>query len=179
MAFATPRLFSINETIMAIKTYGIDGKTAACWPISNPTGDVTLKLTFRNGSLDERQKRPATCIVSNPVDQLIIENHPLFRKGIIRLISVGGTAETAKTAKINEAVKEVREKKSRAKARTVVSEAMKDEATGFTTYPNVKTVGDATNVLLSLGVNMGQLRDEDEILAKAAEMKLTFPNYEG
>ena len=164
---------------MAIKTYGIDGKTAACWPISNPTGDVSLKLTFRNGSLDERQKRPATCIVSNPVDQLIIENHSLFKRGIIRLISVGGSAETAKTAKINEEVKKVRERKGRASARTVVSEALKDEATGFTTYPNVKTLGDATNVLLSLGVNMAELRDEDEILRVAGDMKLTFPNYEG
>lgn len=164
---------------MAIKTYGVDGKTAVCWPISNPTGDVTLKLTFRNGSLDERQKRPATCIVTSPIDQLIIENHPLFKRGIIRLISVGGAAETAKTAEINKEVKKAQERKTKAKARTVVSEALTDEATGFTTYPNVKTIGDATNVLLSLGVNMSQLRDEDEILSMAGEMKLTFPNYEG
>lgn len=164
---------------MAIKTYGIDGKTAACWPISNPTGDVKIKLNFRNGNLDKLQKRPATCIVSNPVEQLVIENHPLFKKGIIRLISVGGTAETVKTSEVNNEVKKVRDRKGRASARTTVATALKDEATGFTTYPEVKTLGDVTNVLLSLGVNMAELRDEDAILKTAGDMKLTFPNYEG
>lgn len=165
---------------MAIKTYGIDGKTAACLPLYNPTKDVKVTLTFRNGCLDEMRKRPATCLVSSPVDQLIIENHPLFKRGVIRLLSVGSTAEPTKTAEINTEVKKASDRKGRAKARTVVSSGMKDEATGFTTYPEVKTLGDVTNVLLSLGVNMANLRDEDEILRVASEdYKLTFPNYEG
>lgn len=165
---------------MASKTYGIDGVTACCWPLWNPTKDVKVVLTFRNGCLDEMKKRPATCVVTNPVDQLIIENHRLFRRGIIRLISVGNTTETAKTAEINKEVKKVSERKGRAKARTVVSSAVTDEATGMTTYPEVKTLGDVTNVLLSLGANMAQLRDEDEILRVATEdYKLIFPNYEG
>ena len=165
---------------MAIKTYGIDGKTAACFPIYNPTKDVKVVLTFRNGCLDDLRKRPATCLVTSPVDQIIIENHPLFKRGVIRLISVGSSAESVKTAEINAEVKKAGERKGRAKARTVVSSGLKDEATGFTTYPEVKTLGDATNVLLSLGVNMANLRDENEILRIATEdYKLTFPNYEG
>lgn len=165
---------------MASKTYGIDGKTAVSWPLWNPTHDVKVVLTFRNGCLDEMRKRPATCTVTSPVDQLIIENHPLFKRGVIRLISVGSTAEVAKTAEINKEVKKVAERKGRAKARTVVSSAVTDEATGLTTYPEVKTLGDVTNVLLSLGANMAQLRDEDEILRVATEdYNLTFPNYEG
>ena len=165
---------------MAIKTYGIDGKTAACFPIYNPTKDVKVVLTFRNGCLDEMRKRPATCIVSNPVDQIIIENHPLFKRGVIRLLSVGGSAETAKTAEIVKEVKKAGERKSRAKARTVVSSGLTDEATGFTTYPEAKTLGDVTNVLLSLGADMSLLTDENEILRVATEdYKLIFPNYEG
>ncbi len=165
---------------MASKTYGIDGKTAACFPIWNPTKDVKVVLTFRNGCLDEMRKRPATCVVTSPVDQLIVENHPLFRRGVIRLVSVGSTAEVAKTSEINKEVKKVAERKVRAKARTVVSSGVTDEATGLTTYPEVKTLGDVTNVLLSLGANMAQLRDEDEILRVATEdYKLIFPNYEG
>ena len=165
---------------MAIKTYGVNGKTAVCWPLSNPTGDVKFIATFRNGCLDERQKRPATCIVANPVDQLIIENHPLFKQGVIKLLSVSGTSETAKTAEINNEVKKVRERKgAKTSDRSVVSSALRDEATGFTTYPEVKTLGDATNVLLSLGVNMTDLRGEEDILRTATDMKLTFPNYEG
>ena len=143
---------------MASKTYGIDGKTAVSWPLWNPTHDVKVVLTFRNGCLDEMRKRPATCVVTNPVDQLIVENHPLFKRGVIRLISVGSTAETAKTAEINKEVKKVAERKGRAKARTVVSSAVTDEATGLTTYPEAKTLGDVTNVLLSLGANMAELR---------------------
>lgn len=165
---------------MAIKTYGIDGKTAACFPLYNPTRDVKVVLTFRNGCLDDMKKRPATCIVTNPIDQLIVENHPLFKRGVIRLLSVSNNAETAKTAEINAEVKKSAERKTKAKTRTVVSSALKDEATGFTTYPDVKTIGDVTNVLLSLGVNMANLRDENEILRVASEdYKLTFPNYEG
>lgn len=165
---------------MAIKTYGIDGFTAKCFPIWNPTKDVKVVLTFRNGNLDKLQKRPATCIVSSPVEQLIIENHPLFKRGVIRLISVGSSAEVAKTAEINKEVKKVAERKTRSKARTVVSSGITDEATGLTTYPEVKTIGDVTNVLLSLGANMTDLRDENEILRVATEeYKLTFPNYEG
>ena len=165
---------------MASKTYGIDGKTAVSWPLWNPTHDVKVVLTFRNGCLDEMRKRPATCTVTSPVDQLIIENHPLFKRGIIRLISVGSTAEVARTAEINKEVKKVAERKGRAKARTVVSSAVTDEATGLTTYPEVKTLGDVTNVLLSLGANMAKLTDEDEILRVATEdYNLTFPNYDG
>lgn len=165
---------------MASKTYGIDGKTAVSWPLWNPTHDVKVVLTFRNGCLDEMRKRPATCVVTNPVDQLIIENHPLFKRGVIRLISVGSTAETAKTSEINKEVKKVAERKGRAKARTVVSSGVTDEATGLTTYAEVKTIGDVANVLLSLGANMAELRDESEILRVATEdYKLLFPNYEG
>ena len=165
---------------MASKTYGIEGKTACSWPIWNPTHDVKVVLTFRNGCLDEMRKRPATCVVTNPVDQLIIENHPLFKRGIIRLISVGSTAEPVKTAEINKEVKKVAERRGRAKARTVVSSGLTDEATGLTTYPEVKTLGDVTNVLLSLGANMATLTDENEILRVATEdYKLIFPNYEG
>jgi len=165
---------------MAIKVYGVDGKTAVCWPISNPTGDVRFTLTFRNGCLDDMRKRPATCTVTDPVEQVIIENHKLFKRGIIRLISVGGSADSAKTAEINSEVKKVRERKTKASDRTVIGTALKDEATGFTTYPEVKTLGDVTNVLLSLGVNMATLRDENDILRVATEdYKLTFPNYEG
>lgn len=163
---------------MVIKTYGIDGFTAARWPLSNPTGDVTFIATFRNGSLDEKQKRPATCIVSNPVDQLIIENHRLFKAGVIRLISTSGQAETMKTAQVNKAVKKAADKKKSAD-RTVVNNAIKDENSEYTLYPDVKTIGDATNVLLSLGVSMADLRDEDAIMKAASDMKLTFPNYEG
>ena len=165
---------------MASKTYGIDGKTAVSWPLWNPTHDVKVVLTFRNGCLDEMRKRPATCVVTNPVDQLIVENHPLFRRGVIRLISVGATAEVAKTAEINKEVKKAAERKSRARVRTVVSSGITDEATGLTTYPEVKTLGDVTNVLLTLGANMETLRDENEILRIATEeYKLIFPNYEG
>ena len=165
---------------MAIKVYGIDGKTAACWPISNPTGDVRFTMTFRNGCLDDMRKRPATCTVTDPVEQVIIENHSLFRRGIIRLISVSAPAEAAKTADINAENKKAAARKNKQSDRTVINTALKDEATGFTTYPEVKTLGDVTNVLLSLGANMSALRDENEILRVASEdYKLTFPNYEG
>ena len=56
---------------------------------------------------------------------------------------------------------------------------VKDEATGMTAYPDAKTIGDVTNILLSLGVSMAELRDEDSILKAAGDMKLYFPNYEG
>lgn len=166
---------------MAIKTYGIDGKTAACWPISNPTGDVKFKLTFRNGCLDDMKKRPATAIVTDPVQQVIIENHPYFKRGVIRLISSSAPVEVAKTAEINKEVKKAKERKSdKTTDRTKLNTALYDENTGFTTYPEVKTIGDVTNVLLSLGANMAQLREEEDILRTATEdYKLTFPNYEG
>jgi hypothetical protein len=46
-------------------------------------------------------------------------------------------------------------------------------------YPDAKNLGDVTNILLSLGVSMNDLRDEDTILKAAGDMKLYFPNYEG
>lgn len=163
---------------MVNKTYGVDGKTAVRWPLKNPTGEVTFVATFRNGCLDEKQKRPATLSTTDPVAQLIIENHRLFKIGVIRLISTSGVAEPMKTAEVNAEVKKSAGRKKNSD-RTVVSNAIKDEASGLITYPDVKTIGDVTNVLLTLGVSMADLRDEDAILKAAADMKLHFPNYEG
>ena len=164
---------------MAIKTYGIDGHVAARWPLQNPTGDVTFVAVFRNGCVDEGHKRPATCLVMNPVDQLIVENHRLFKAGVIRLISVSGTAETVRTKEVTERVEQSRGRKGKSSTRTVVNSGVKDDASGMTAYPEAKTIGDVTNILLSLGVSMELLRDEQAILEKAGEMKLYFPNYEG
>lgn len=164
---------------MVTKTYGVDGFTMVHWKLSNPTGDVTINATFRNGCLDEKQKRPATLIVTDPVDQLIIENHRLFKIGRIRLIATSGEPEVVKPAEVAKKTKEAAGRKGKVSERTVVNTAVKDEATGMTAYPEAKTIGDVTNILLSLGVKMDELRDEDSILKAAGDMKLYFPNYEG
>lgn len=164
---------------MVTKTYGVDGFTMVRWPLSNATGDVTINVTFRNGCLDDRQKRPATFITSDPVVQLVIENHRFFKSGRIRLVASSGQAETVKTAELNEQIKKSASKKTKTSDRTIVNNAVKDEATGMTAYPDAKTIGDVTNILLSLGVSMAELRDEDSILKAAGDMKLYFPNYEG
>ena len=164
---------------MVNKTYGVDGMTMVRWPLSNPTGDVKVMITFRNGCLDDKQKRPATFSTTDPVTQLIIENHRLFKIGRIRLIATSALAETVRTPELNEKTKKAAGKKSKTSDRTIVNSGIKDEATGMTAYPEAKTLGDVTNILLSLGVKMDELRDEDSILRAAGDMKLYFPNYEG
>lgn len=164
---------------MVTKTYGVDGFTMVRWPLSNPTGDVTIMATFRNGCLDDKQKRPATFTTTDPVAQLVIENHRFFKNGRIRLIATSGQADTVKTSELNTEVKKSSGRKGKTSDRTITSNAVKDEATGMVAYPDAKNLGDVTNILLSLGVSMNDLRDEDTILKAAGDMKLYFPNYEG
>ena len=69
---------------MVKKTYGIYGIVERFLSVRLGGGAITF--SFTGGSMDSAAIRPATLTTSNDYEQKIIENHPEFKNGRIKLI---------------------------------------------------------------------------------------------
>jgi hypothetical protein len=157
---------------MATKTYGIWGLQAAVYPLT--VDGVTVRASFKGGITDPLRQRPAQLVTNDPLVQLVIEKHPLFKSGRIKLLTVYGPIVNEKEK--NKVMEKAKTSKGKATSKTINSNMFETES-GYKVYPDVKTSGDAANVLLDLGVSMKDLKDETAILDKAIDLKIQFPNY--
>lgn len=167
------RPFFKSKTYMATKTYGIWGLQAAVFPMT--VDGVTVKASFKGGVTDPNRPRPAQLVTDNPLVQLVIEKHPMFLAGRIKLLTTFG-ATVAKKEKIKEVVEKSVKTKGKLTSKTIQKNMVVSEE-GYKVFPDVKTAGEAANVLLGLGVSMTNLKAENDILDKAIELKIQFPNY--
>ena len=86
-----------------VKTYGIHGVIERV--IAAKFGNATFNITFSGGIMDAAGIRPATFTTNKVVEQYIVENHPMFRNGSIKVVSeidLEPKKETAKTEKVEE-----------------------------------------------------------------------------
>lgn len=139
------------------KVYGMRGVTEAVVYFA----DGKIRATFKGGIADKAYNTPAKLITANPVVQAAIESDPRFGLTIFIQKSVGGIGDKSI---LPEAEKE-----------EVVSDA--NIASGEPReYDNVTTVGQAMNVLKSLGVKASAMRTKDSVLAAAESLNVSFPN---
>lgn len=141
-----------------VKVYGIHGRTTALLRIPAGSGRSWLEIEFRRGRLGlGAANKAATYSTSDPTEQAIIEDSPMFG-GLIKLMNVydnGGNKVEAALATGNPSGAEVQP--------TIVEEVTtKDQAVAY---------------LKSKGVKATQLRDDNSILRNAARIGVSFPNY--
>ena len=137
-----PPFFSY-KIMSKVKTYGIHGVVERV--IAARLGKATMNITFSGGIMDSSGVRPATFTTNKVVEQYVVENHPMFKNGSIKVISeidLEPKEETAKTEKVEE----------------------------------VKTLQQARQFLMDMGVPMEELQSKAKVLEVAKEKGITFPN---
>lgn len=86
-----------------VKTYGIHGVVERV--IAARLGKATMNITFSGGIMDSSGVRPATFTTNKVVEQYVVENHPMFKNGSIKVINeivVEPEKGVEKTVKVDE-----------------------------------------------------------------------------
>lgn len=137
------------------KVYGMRGVTEAVVYFAGGK----IKATFKGGIADRAYNTPAKLITDNPVVQAAIENDSRFGNTIFLQEFVGGIGDNPVSTK------------------SVEEEATPVVADGTPkSYENVTTVGQAMNVLKSLGVKASAMRTKESVIAAAESINVSFPN---
>lgn len=110
-------------------------------------GKGTISFHFEGGALDSSAVLPATYSTKNPVEQAILENHPDFKNGTIKL----------KEVLVIEEPKKVEEKK--------------------VTVDSVTTFTEAKKYLLENGATVEELQNKAAVYEWAAAHDIVFPNW--
>lgn len=145
------------------KTYGIPGVVSSSELFHFNHGLGNLRVLFDGGVPDHKNDIPATYTTNDEFEQLVIENSNQFCKRIFLYNNKGQIVrETAATYAMKAAVEKVTGVKPKKEPRAE--------------YPEVKTIGDATEVLLSLGVPAENLANVEGLVSATLEKKVKFPN---
>lgn len=140
------------------KTYGMRGISECVLRLE--IGKASITCNFTNGNLQSRQPIPAQYTTANPIVQHAIESCEKYKSGKIFVVSEYTTEPEPEA----EPVEEKPKKKAKVAKTTRVME-------------NVRTYGDAMTALMTESeVNVGELKDINDCLAKAAELGISFPN---
>ena len=143
---------------MALKIYGIHGRSTAVIRVPAGDGKAYLEVEFTKGRpTPGGNYKPAVYSTNDKTEQSIIEHSPYFG-GTIKLIQVYGNDSDAA-----------------APAPAPAVEAPK--AAEPKVYPDVETYEQAVVVLKSLGAKATQLRSTDAIRKFMSTMNVSFPNY--
>lgn len=141
-----PPFFSF-KIMSKVKTYGIHGVVERV--IAARLGKATMNITFSGGIMDSSGVRPATFTTNKVVEQYVVENHPMYKNGSIKVISEIDLEPKKETAKTEEVEK----------------------------VDEVTTLQQARQYLIEKGVSIEKLQNKADIKACAAEMNITFPNW--
>ena len=110
-------------------------------------GKGTISFHFENGVMDAAGVLPAIYITKNAVEQAIIENHPDFKNGTIKLKDV-----------------------------KLIEEPKKQEVAKIT-VESVTTFTEAKKYLLENGATMEELQNKAAVYEWAAAHDIVFPNW--
>lgn len=135
-----------------LKIYGIHGRTQAVINIPVNGGQAHLECEFKHGRIGAGMgNRPATYPTSDPIEQSIIENSPLFGPLIILYrVSVAESPASAAAAPAADSVKKA--------------------------ITSVTSIEEAVAYLKQNGAKATNLKDEESIKKYAAKIGVTFPN---
>lgn len=150
------------------KTYGIP-RVIESSELFTFNKDKKIRVMFTGGITDPKYNIPATFVTDDEFLQIVIESSPAFGKRIFRYLENGKIVKerTAGTEVVTPVKKNV------TKAAKVAEEYAIPQNK---TFEGVKTLGDATEVLLQLGASADELNGEDAILSCAIKNKVAFPN---
>ena len=139
------------------KVYGMRGVTEAVVFFAGGK----IRATFKGGIADRAYNTPAKLITANPAVQAAIESDPRFGLTIFIQETAGGIGDKSvlPTSNSNEIVPDVNIASGEPRV-----------------YDNVTTVGQAMNVLKSLGVKASAMRTKESVLAAAEDLNVSFPN---
>lgn len=136
-----------------LKIYAIKGVVERY--ICVPFGKGSATLHFKGGALDSAVSRDATLTTSNLAEQMLIENLPQFKKGVIKIQKViqnnPKPAEVFPETNIQSAPAEV--------------------------FPDVTNLQSARAVLEGMGVSIERLQTKADVLKQAKEQNVSFPNW--
>lgn len=125
--------------------YGIYGAVERV--IAVRIGKATMNFTFSGGTLDSSGVLPAVFTTKNLLEQKIVESHPEFKSGAIKVLY---------TQDIDEAKAEEKE---------------------LLSVPEVTSLQQARQYLMDKkGVSMDKLQSKAKVLEAAKEKGITFPN---
>lgn len=130
---------------MKLKKYCINGFIERY--VTARLGKGTISFHFEGGAMDASAVLPATYTTKNPVEQAILENHPDFKNGTIKL----------KEIQVIEEPKKVEEKK--------------------VTVESVTTFTEAKKYLLENGATVEELQNKAAVYEWAAAHDIVFPNW--
>lgn len=150
-----------------LRTYGIPNIIQASHLFKLNDGAASLRVVFKNGIIDPSMGKPATFKTDDEAIQRIIEDSPLFGKEIFCYDGNGKRfiPKHEKPVAAAPASKGGRSKKN------AEPEEPKDKV-----FPEVRTIGEAAETLLSLGATAGQLKGTNGIIDTMLEFGVVFPN---
>lgn len=126
--------------------YGIYGAIERI--IAVRIGKATMNITFSGGALDSSGVVPATFVTKNAFEQKVIENHPEFKSGVIKVLYSQD-----------------------------IDEPKVEEAKKLLSVPEVTSLQQARQYLMdNMGVPMEKMQSKAKVLEAAKENGVTFPN---
>lgn len=152
-----------------LRTYGIPNIIQASYLFKLNDGAASLRVVFKNGIIDPSMGKPATYKTDNEAIQRIIEDSPLFGKEIFCYDANGKKYVPKREKPVAETPAPVN-KGGRPK-KNAEPEEPKDKV-----FPEVRTIGEAAETLLSLGATAGQLKGTNGIIDTMLELGVVFPN---
>ena len=111
-------------------------------------GKGSVSFHFKDGVMDSAGMQPAVYVTSNPVEQAMLENHPDFKNGAIKLVDI-----------------------------KVVEEPKIAEEEQKITAESVTTLTAAKQYLLEQGATVEELQNKAAVFEWAAKNDIVFPNY--
>lgn len=148
------------------------------WSTLIPMGKGNLRIEFVNGSITSRGIDPATFTTDNEAVQAAIESCPKFKSKKIKLVASYVIGE------VKEPVVSVPDEVNASTSPAVQSENTEgaagenaEEVAGV--FPVVKNSQQAKDILMEepYNVSLADLGNKTAILAKAAELGVSFPNW--
>lgn len=152
----------------AVRTYGIPRMVEAREIFLFNKGIGKLRIRFSGGIPDPKYQIPATYSTADPFEQLVIEHSKQFGNTVFRYDANGNI--------INSAPFEPEVDKTPAEPKLDKRRRVAPSVDDTKSYPLVETLGDATEVLLELGVPASELNGQEAVIAAMVRCKVSFPN---
>lgn len=161
---------------MKTKIYGIYGYTTTIIRVPAGDGKAYLNCEFTKGCPHNRANyRPATYSTSDPTEQTIIENSPMFG----RFIKLVRTYEDKSTPVVQQ-----KSGNRRGRQAPVIPEAPVEEAPApkqgdadVSDYPEINSREGAIEILKQNGAKATDLVSDEKIAAFMSKKKITFSNF--
>lgn len=169
-----------------IKTYSVNNNEAI---LEFSAGKLMFKAAFTNGSMQER--RGATFTTNINMQQILIENSKMFKNGIVKLdgaiaeqsdirdsdgIEIKVKADIKADASIKTDKKTTDTATPPPTPQQEPTPSQTDIQPSTKTYEEPTSINEVRDILIEQGATKTSIRTKAELMAKAEELGLTFPN---